>query len=148
LEQSSAIALVILIYFVIQSKAMKTIPRLLATIELLLIFPAVLFMAALFARSIQPVQYQPAHVAQQLVEWYAARPHIGLWLLLIGLPLAVLATGLAWLAREWRSDEPFRNAAITLLALCRSHASALLVAGSTSTAAIILAIVAFHMITN
>jgi hypothetical protein len=140
--------LAILLYFVIQSITMKTIPRLLAAIELMLVFPAVLFMASLFARSIEPVQYQPAHIAQQIVDWYAARPHLGLWILLIAFPMIVLATGMAWLAREWRRDQYFRSPMITLLALCRSEGSALLVAVSTSMAAIILAIVAFHMITN
>jgi hypothetical protein len=127
---------------------MKTIPHLIAAIELMLVFPAVLFMAALFARSIQPVKYQPAHIAQQIVDWYAARPHVGLWILLIAFPMIVLATGVAWLAREWRRDQYLRNSMITLLALCRSEWSALLVAVSTSIAAVILAIVALHMITN
>jgi hypothetical protein len=127
---------------------MKTIPRLFAAVELLLVFPAVLFMAALFARSIQPVQYQPAHIAQQIVDWYAARPHLGLWCLLIAFPLVVLATGATWLMREWRRDGDLRNSATRLLALCRSHSVALSVAASTSVAAVILAIVAIHMLTN
>lgn len=38
-----------------------------ATIELLLVFPAVLFMTALFMRNVQPEQYEPAHSAQQIV---------------------------------------------------------------------------------
>ena len=67
---------------------MKTIHRSVAALELLLVFPAVLFMTALFARNVQPPQYEPAHTAQQIVDWYAARPHIGLWVLLIALPLA------------------------------------------------------------
>ena len=59
---------------------MKTIPRFIAVLELLLIFPAVLFMSSLFVRSIQPLQYEPAHMAQRIVDWYAASPHVGLWI--------------------------------------------------------------------
>jgi hypothetical protein len=67
--------------------------RTIAATELLLIFPAALFMTALFVRNLQPLQYQPAHAAEQIVSWYAVRPRIGLWGLLIALPLAVLVTG-------------------------------------------------------
>ena len=78
---------------------MKTILRSVAVLELLFVFPAVLFMTALFARSIQPLQYEPAHAAQRIVDWYAVRPHVGLWVLLIALPLAVVAIGSATLMR-------------------------------------------------
>jgi hypothetical protein len=68
----------------------KAIKRTIATTEVLLILPSVLFMTALFVRNLQPLQYEPAHTAQQIVDWYAARPRVGLWLLLTALPLAVL----------------------------------------------------------
>ena len=110
---------------------MKTIQRSIAALELLLIFPGVLFMTALFARNVQPPKYEPAHTAQRIVDWYAAQPHIGLWLLLIALPLAVLVTGSLALARNWRS-----------------HLAAFLVAAATLTAACILAIVALHVLTD
>jgi membrane protein DedA with SNARE-associated domain/rhodanese-related sulfurtransferase len=50
-----------------------------ATAEMLLIFPAVLFMAALFLRNVQPLQYEPARTAQQIVTWYVGPPRLGLW---------------------------------------------------------------------
>ena len=127
---------------------MTNFRRFLAAFEIMLIFPAALFMTALLLRSIQPVQFQPARTAQQVVDWYAARPHVGLWLLLIALPLLVAATGLAWLTRTWQRDQAFRDSAATLLTIVRSQASALTVAATTSVAAMILAIVAFHMLTN
>ena len=71
-----------------------------AATELLLIFPAALFMTAPFARNLQPLQYQPAHTAERIVTWYAVRPRIGLWGLLIALPLAVLVTGCGTLLRR------------------------------------------------
>jgi len=42
------------INFVIQSESMKTILRSVAALELLFMFPAALFMSALFARSVLP----------------------------------------------------------------------------------------------
>ena len=60
--------------------------RVIAVTELVLIFPAVLFMTALVLRNLQPLQYEPARSAQQLVMWYAGRMWT-LWFLLLGLPL-------------------------------------------------------------
>jgi hypothetical protein len=127
---------------------MKTLRRSLAALELLLVLPALLFMTALFARNIQPQQYQPAHTAQVIVDWFAARTHIGLWLLLIALPLAVLIIGAVTLLREWRHDDSLRDAARKMLGLTRAHAAALLIACTTATAFVILAIVALHVITD
>lgn len=127
---------------------MKTLPRFLAALELLLVFPAVLFMTSLFARSIQPVQYQPAHAAQAIVDWYAASPHLGLWVLLCALPMAVLLIGLFSLVREWQRNEDLRDDAWKIVGLVRSHASALLIAGATATAGCVLAVVALHVITD
>lgn len=127
---------------------MKTIQRSLAALELLLVFPAVLFMTSLVARSIQPQQYEPAHTAQRIVDWYASSPHVGLWILLIALPFAVLVIGSITLLREWRRNQALRTAALETIAFIRAHASALLIAGATATAGGILAIVALHMITD
>lgn len=127
---------------------MKTIHRSVAALELLLIFPAVLFMTALFARNIQPQQFEPAHTAQRIVDWYAARTHIGLWLLLIAFPLTVLLTGCFALVRNWRNDAGLREAARSALSAVRSHFAQFLVGVATLTAGGILAIVAIHLITG
>jgi hypothetical protein len=127
---------------------MKMMPRVLAALEMLLVFPAVLFMASLFTRSIQPTKYEPAHTAQVIVDWYAARPHLGLWVLLGVLPMAVLLIGVAILVREWRRDEDLRDSARMVMAAIRSHAAALMIAGATAAAGCILAIVALHVITG
>ncbi len=124
---------------------MKTMPRFLAALELLLVFPAVLFMTSLVARSIQPQQYEPAHTAQRIVDWYASSVHVGLWLLLIALPLAALVIGIATLLRQWRRNQAFRAATLEAIAILRTHAATLLIAGTTVTAGGILAIVALHM---
>jgi hypothetical protein len=127
---------------------MRSTKYALATTELLLIFPAVLFMIALFVRNLQPQQYEPAHTAQQIVNWYALRPRIGLWGLLIALPLAVLVTGCATLLRRWSYESELRQAAWQTIATLRTHLATVLVAGATLAAGGVLAIVALHVLTD
>jgi hypothetical protein len=119
-----------------------------ATTELLLIFPAALFMTALFVRNLQPPQYEPAHAAQQIVAWYAVRPHTGLWGLLIGLPLTVLVTGCATLIRKWSDDVALREAARQTAAVLGAHLATLLIGVATLIAGGVLAIVALHVLTD
>ena len=135
-------------YFAMQSIVMKILRRSLAALEITLLLPAVLFMTALFLRSIQPTQLQPSHAAQQIVDWYAARPHLGLWILLIALPITVLASGVIWLSHQWTTTPDLRQAMRTLFAILRAHASVLLVAAASLTSVGILAIVAMHLMTD
>jgi ABC-type spermidine/putrescine transport system permease subunit II len=127
---------------------MKTILRSIAALELLFVIPAVLFLTALFARSIQPLQYEPAHTAQRIVDWYAARPYIGLWVLLIALPLAVVVIGSLSLHREWHRNRELRDSTLRTIGFIRSQAHTILIAGATAMAGGILAIVALHVLTD
>jgi hypothetical protein len=127
---------------------MRLLKYTIATTEMLLIFPAALFMAALFLRNVQPQQYEPAHIAQLIVTWYAGRPRIGLWGLLIALPLTVLVTGSATLFRTWSDEVQLRQAARHTLAALRAHLATVMVAGATLTAGGVLAIVALHVLTD
>ena len=127
---------------------MKTTKRAIAAAELLLIFPAVLFITALFVRELQSQQYEPAHTAQLIVMWYAARPRLGLWVLLMALPVAVLVIGCVTLLRSWNDDYELRKAARQTLAAIRAHLATLFVAVATLTAGGILAIVAVHSLTD
>ena len=127
---------------------MSLAKRAVAAAELLLVFPAALFMTALFVRNLQPLQYEPARTAQRIVSWYAARTHIGLWLFLIAFPLAVLVIGCGTLLGRWKHDAELRQAARQTLAAVRAHLSTLLVAAATITAGGILAIVALHLLTD
>src|SRR5258708_12002912 len=79
--------------------------RIIAAMELALIFPAALFMTALVVRSLSPLPYEPAHTAQQLVMWYAGRMWT-LWVLLLALPFTVLVTGCATLRYNWNRELP------------------------------------------
>ena len=127
---------------------MKTILRSVAALELLFVFPAVLFMTALFTRNIQPLQYEPAHSAQRIVDYYAASPHIGLWVLLIALPFAVVVIGSATLIREWHRNQELRVATLKVIGFVRSQAPSILIAGASTMALGILVIVALHVLTN
>src|SRR5205085_7907520 len=105
--------------------------RAIAATEMLLIFPAMLFLTALFVRNLTPKQLEPARTAQEIVMLYAARPHVGLWLLLILMPLAVLMIGGGTLLHAWSEDAALRKAARQTLAAARAHLSMVLVAAAT-----------------
>ena len=126
---------------------MNTTKRAITATQLLLIFPAALFMAALFVRNLQPQQYEPAHTAQQIVMWYAGRQWT-LWVLLIALPLAVLVIGCATLLRSWNDEVELPHAARQTLAAIRAHLPTLFVAAATLTAGGVLVIVILHMLAN
>ena len=122
--------------------------RTVAAAELLLIFPAALFMAALFARNLQPLAYEPARTAARIVDWYAARTQLGLWVFLIALPLAALGGGCAMLAQSWRAEADLRATVRQILATARTHLATLLVALATVAAGGFLAIVTLHVMTD
>lgn len=124
---------------------MKLSQRAIAGAELLLVFPACLFMLALFARNLQP---EPAHTAEKIVAWYAARPGVGLWGLLIALPLLALAAGGGMLLHAWQGDAELRRAAWRILAAGRARLAMLVIAAATLVAGGVLAIVALHLLAN
>jgi hypothetical protein len=126
---------------------MNTIKRPIAAMELLLLSPAALFMAALVVRRLQPLLAAPAETAQAIVQWYAGRVWT-LWVLLIALPLAVLVTGGAALWRGWKEDDELRQALRRPFAAVRAHGAAFFVAATTLSAGVFLAIVALHMMAN
>jgi len=113
--------------------------------QLALILPAALFMAAVLVGVGYAPQYDLARVAQRIVMWYSARMWT-LWLLLLGLPFAVLVTGCANLLRRWNHDVELPHAA--RLAMIPAPLATLSVAGTTLLSAGILAIVVLHMLAN
>ncbi len=119
-----------------------------AITELLLLSPAFLFMAALVVRGFQLTGYEPAHTAQRIITWYAVRPFVGLWVLLIALPLTVLVTGFATLLRQWNNEIELRRVASHVFAAVRYNFAVLLVAGATLGAGGVLTIVALHMLSD
>jgi hypothetical protein len=115
--------------------------------ELVLLLPAALFMTALTLRNLQPLQYEPARSAQQLVMWYAGRMWT-LWILLLGLPFIVLVSGSAELLRSRDRDSVLPLTSWKSLAILRSHLATLFIAATTLTAGVILAIVVLHVLAN
>jgi hypothetical protein len=124
---------------------MKTVKRIVAATELLLVFPALLFMSALIIRNQQPMQYEPARSAQRIVTWYAERQWT-LWVLLIALPLAVLVGGCATLLWRWQDEVELREVTRQTLSAIGRHLSTLLIAAATVVAGGILSIVAVHVL--
>ena len=127
---------------------MSTTTRTIAAAELVLVFPAALFMTALFVRDIQPPQYEPAHTAKVLVDWFSARPFLGLDVFLVSLPLAALVLGCVTVLRRWHSDAELRRGVRDTFAVVRAQLATLLIACATLMAGGILAIVALHVATD
>jgi hypothetical protein len=121
--------------------------RALAAAQLLLMFPAILFMGALVVRHLSPLQHEPAHTAHRIVMWYAGRMWT-LWALLITLPLAVLVTGCVTLLRSWSNVPELRYRAQQGLAAIYADRPMLCIAMMTLMAGVVLAIVAMHMAAN
>jgi hypothetical protein len=120
--------------------------RTLAAAQLLLTFPATLFMGALVVRQLSPLQQEPAYTAHRIIMWYAGRIWT-LWVLLITLPLVVLVTGFLTL-RNWSDDAKLPQAEQRTLAAIRADRTMKLVAATTLTAGVVLVIVALHMLAN
>ncbi len=121
--------------------------RIIAVLELVLIFPAALFMTALMLRNLQPLQHEPARSAQQLVMWYAGRMWT-LWVLLLGLPFIVLVSGCVELLRSWNRDIILPLTSRKSLAMGRAHLASLFLAATTLIAGVILAIAVLHVLAN
>ena len=121
--------------------------RIIAVLELVLIFPAALFMTALMLRNLQPLQYEPARSAQHLVMWYAGRMWT-LWVLLLGLPFIVLVSGCAELLRSWNRDVILPLTSRKSLVMVRGHLASLFLAATTLIAGVILAIAVLHVLAN
>jgi hypothetical protein len=119
--------------------------RIIALLQLVLIFPAALFMASLVVRNLAPLQYEPAHTAQQIVMWYAGRLWT-LWVLLFALPCMVLVSGCVAL-RTWNRD-PEQQSTQRSLPSTRPPRLVRCVTVTTVASAGILAIVAFHVLTH
>jgi hypothetical protein len=126
---------------------MNTNRRIIAVTQLVLIFPAALFMTAVVTRHLQPLQFEPAHAAQQIVRWYSVR-YWTLWVLLIGLPFAALLTGCVTLLRNWNRGPNRQQAARQPSAAIRTDPATRIVTAATLSAAAVLVVVAMHMLAN
>lgn len=115
-----------------------------ATMELVLVVPALIFFAAIFFRNFFPTDNNGA---QQIVGWYVGR-HWTLWTLLVGLPFAVLILGSVTVLNSWNNDASLREDTNRALAAVRAHFPVLMIGSTTVAAGILLAFVALHMLLN
>ncbi len=122
---------------------MDTPKRIIAATELVLIFPAALFLAAVVARHLGPV----ADPAQQVVTWYSDRMWT-LWVLLIALPLAALLTGCVTLLPNWNGESGGRWTAKQFGLAIRTQLPTQIIAAATLGAGLILTVVVLHMLAN
>lgn len=121
--------------------------RIIAAAELVLIFPAALFMTAVVTRLLQPLPYAPAQVAQQIITWYSDR-YWTLWVLLIALPFAALVTGCVMLLRNRNRGPDLPRAPRLPFALIRTDIATRIIAAVTLSAGVVLAVVFVHMLAN
>ncbi len=117
--------------------------RLVAAVELVLIFPAALFLTAVVARQLQPMQY----AAQQVVTWYSGRLWT-LWILLIILPLAALFIGCVTLLAGANARLEASLADKQSSGLIRAPVPTWIITVATVVAGLILMVVAAHMLAN
>ena len=122
------------------------IKRVIAIVEMLLIFPAALFMTALFVRNIQPTQFEPAHSAQRIVESFSNHSGLCLHVFLMAMPFSAFLIGGFTVWHQWRNDSRLRDSASNAMAAIRAQAAAWVIAGATLVAGGVLGIVALHVI--
>ena len=127
--------------------AMGTGKRIIAAVEVALIFPAGLFMTALAVRGWRPPPHGPKHLAHHIVEWYTVRP----WtfrVLLVHLPYVVFVTGCATLLWGWYSDRASRKVTPQADAPPRVAPATLVIAAATLAAGYILTIIAMQSLAD
>ena len=112
---------------------------------LILVGPAVLFMAALILRELPPPTSEPARTANRIVNWYAAHPQLALWVLLLLLPFTVLMLGTAALLRTWEQNPELQYYAWRALAEIPEHWPALSIGGATLLSACVLTMITAHL---
>ena len=81
----------------------------------LLVLPALVLLASAAVRLMQPTQYQPAHAADEIFNWFATL-HAGPAVLELG-PILALGLGLLVLWRRLSSDADLRKDMGALLAV-------------------------------
>ena len=116
--------------------------RIVAAAELVLIFPAALFLTAVVARHLQPLEF-----AQEIVTWYSVR-FWTLWVLLIGLPFAALFNGCAVLLGDSNEGTDEEQIAKQPFGAIRTQLPTQIIAAATLAAGLILVVVVLHMLAN
>ena len=106
-----------------------------AAVQFVLVGPAALFLLAVVARGVGPLESEPAQTAQAVAAWYSGRIWT-LWVLLLALPAGALLIGGAALVAGRESPAVAGRAATGAIAF------------ATVVAGLILAVVVLHMLAN
>jgi hypothetical protein len=122
---------------------MDTNRHIIAVTELVLIFPSALFMTAVVARHLPPLQ----SAAQRIVTWYSVR-YWTLPVLLIGLPFAALLAGCITLLSNRDRGSARLQAAGQSPAEVRTDLATRIVAVATVLAGAVLVVAVVHMLAN
>jgi hypothetical protein len=112
---------------------------------LILVLPAVIFVMALFLRQLSSPESRVARTADRIAAWYAAHPQIGLWVLLLLLPLSAFILGSAALLRTWDTNSELRYYTWRILTELPEHPWALLLGVATLASAAVLAMITSHL---
>jgi len=107
-----------------------------------LVFPALLFLAALFARQVPPPSAEPARTADRIVKWYSDHSQIGLWILLLLLPMTAFVLGGAALLRTWAENPMLRYYTWRAVTSVPEHLPAFLIGAATVASFCVLAMMA------
>jgi ABC-type Fe3+ transport system permease subunit len=113
--------------------------------SLALILPAVLFVVALSLRQRPLVGGVPARAAERIVTWYAEHPQLGLWLLLVLLPLSALILSSSSLLRTWNENPRLQDVTWRALAAIPAHLPAVSLGAITVVAAGVLGLITLHL---
>jgi hypothetical protein len=89
-----------------------------------------------------------SHAASSLFNTSRRIPHLGLWVLLIALPLAVVVIGSASLIREWLRNPELRDSTLRVIGSVRSQVPTIMIAAATMMAGGALAIVSLHVLSD
>ena len=117
-----------------------------AALALALVFPAILFVVALFLRQVASPESEPARSAERVVAWYAAHPQLSLWVLLLLFPLSAFFLGSAALLRTWGDNPQLRYWAWRALTEIPEHWPAVSIGGATLLAAGLVAMITAHLL--
>ena len=116
-----------------------------AACTLTLVCPSVLFVVALMLRQVPPPHSEPARTSERILKWYAAHPQLGLWVLLLLLPLSAFVLGSATLLRTWGDNPQLRHYAWRALLEIPEHWPAMSVGVATVLSAGMLMMVTSHL---
>jgi hypothetical protein len=110
-----------------------------AALALALVSPAVVFVVALFLRQLRGADAEPRRAADRIVAWYSAHAQLGLWVLLLLMPLAAFVLGSAALLRTWAENPELQYFSRRALAAIPAHLPAELVGVATVVSGYLLA---------